>query len=146
MSDEWDDILCPDQSFHVLLVINFQSGEEVETGAIYPSLVDQRAGSERLFVVVKVVNDRINQFLRQLPGTVFLSVTTLLKVIETHTVQRPGCGPLQRALVCSWTIPPEKETVTQSLALSHGDGIQQILRPRACTRSPIPCLDRISGL
>ena len=76
MADEWDDMSCLDQSFYILLTVESTSGEEVETGATYPSLADQRAGSQRLVVVVKVVNDGVNQLLRKSPGTVFLSTTT----------------------------------------------------------------------
>ena len=60
MADEWNDILCPDQSIYVLLAVDFQPREEVETGTTYPSLADQRAGSQRLVVVMSVVNDCVN--------------------------------------------------------------------------------------
>ena len=60
IADEWNDMICLDQSFYILLAVDDKLAEEVETGTTYPSLADQRAGSERLLVVVKVVNDGVN--------------------------------------------------------------------------------------
>ena len=99
VTDEWNDMFCLDQSFYILLVVDSQQGEEVETGTTYPSLADQCAGSERLLVVVKVIDDGVDKLWRQLSSTVFISTATLLNVIEILTVQRCEC--LQRPLVHS---------------------------------------------
>ena len=71
MADEWNDMICLDQSFYILPAVDFQLGEEVETGTTYPSLADQRARSERLFVVVKMINDGVDKLWRQFSSTVF---------------------------------------------------------------------------
>ena len=100
---------------------------------------------------MKVVNDRINQLWRQSPGTVFLSVTSQLKVIESRHIRCRDevMSTFNVHSVCSWAIPPKKETLRVISVISpigYGDDFQQILGPWACTRSQILCLDRLSGL